>query len=214
MPTLSSWLTFAALSAAIIVVPGPSVMFVIGRALALGRRAALLTVVGNAAGAYVQVVLVAVGLGALLERSIVAFTVVKYVGAAYLVWLGVQAIRSRSPEIPTTDTVDDAGTSSTSKVLREGFVVGVTNPKLIVFLSAFLPQFVAADGWPVPLQMLLLGVLFVLIALVLDSLWAVGAATARSWLAGSSTGLARLRLAGGMTMVGLGVQLAVSGRGD
>lgn len=210
MPTLAALLTFAALSAAIIAVPGPSVMFVIGRALALGRGAALLTVLGNAAGAYAQVVLVAVGLGAVLERSILAFTVVKYVGAAYLVWLGVQAIRHRAAP---TEVGDGAGQPA-GRVLREGFVVGITNPKLIVFLSAFLPQFVATDGWAVPVQMLLLGVVFVAVALVLDSLWALGAATAREVFVSSERGLTRLRLAGGLTMVGLGFQLAVSGRSD
>ncbi len=213
MTSSAALLTFIALSAAIIAVPGPSVMFVIGRALALGQRAALLTVVGNAAGAYAQVVLVAVGLGAVLDRSVLAFTIVKYVGAAYLVWLGVQAIRGRSAGTTSTGAVD-RGAVSTSKVLREGFVVGVTNPKLAVFLSAFLPQFVDPSGWAVPLQMALLGIVFVAVALVLDSLWAIGAATARSWITGSSTGLSRLRLAGGVTMVGLGVQLAVSGRSD
>ncbi len=210
MPTGSSLLAFTLLSAAIIAVPGPSVMFVIGRALALGRRPALLTVVGNAAGACAQVVLVAVGLGAVLERSIVALTVVKYVGAAYLVWLGVQAIRHRTEPA----AVDGREARPSGRVLREGFVVGVTNPKLIVFLSAFLPQFVATDGWALPLQMLLLGVVFVAVALVLDSLWAIGAATARDVLVSSDTGLARIRLVGGLTMIGLGAQLAVSGRSD
>lgn len=214
----SALVAFAALCVAIIVVPGPSVLFIVGRALALGRRQALLTVVGNAAGAYVQVLLVAAGLGAVVEQSIAALTVVRLVGAAYLVWLGLGAIRHRRAtaaaalgEVEGSDAVTPTGDG---RVLREGFVVGVTNPKLIVFLAAFLPQFVAPAGAPVPVQMALLGVIFVAVALVLDSGWGLAAGTARSWFEGDRRRLERLGGVGGMTMIGLGVHLAVTGRPD
>ena len=143
MPPPNSLIAFAALAFAIIIIPGPSVMFVISRALSHGRRAALLTVVGNAAGFYAQVVLVAFGLGALLERSIVVYNTVKFVGALYLVWLGIQTFRRRRE----LAQVDDATELQPHRsILLDGFVVGVANPKTIVFFAAVLPQYVRG-GW-------------------------------------------------------------------
>ncbi len=197
------------LALALIVVPGPSVMFVIARAVTVGRRAALATVAGNAAGVYAQVVLVALGLGALVERSIAVFTVVKLAGAGYLVWLGVQAIRHRRD--PITPGPERA---APRPAWRDGFVVGIANPKAIVFFAAILPQFVERDGAPAGAQMLALGVVFVAIALVSDSVWAVAAGSARSWLLGSGRGLERVRLAGGTVMIGLGLRLALTRRSD
>ena len=137
VPT-GSLLAFAVTAFALIVVPGPSVLFVISRGVALGGRAALATVFGNAAGAYSQVVVVALGLGALIERSAALFTAVKLVGAAYIVFLGVQAIRHRRK----LSSVLEAATAprGTRRILREGFVVGITNPKAAVFMAAVLPS--------------------------------------------------------------------------
>lgn len=214
MPDLPSLLAFAAVSAALIAAPGPSVMFVISRAVALGRRAALLTVAGNAVGVYVQVLLVAAGLGVVVERSIVAFTTVKLVGAAYLVWLGAQAIRHRSAQSAATlSSAPDERTSRTDReLLVDGFVVGIANPKAIVFLAAFLPQFTVQHGLAIPVQMALLGLVFVALALVSDSVWGLTAGTARRWLARSPRRLERLSAGGGLVMIGLGAHLAVSGR--
>jgi threonine/homoserine/homoserine lactone efflux protein len=205
-------LTFAATAFLLIVVPGPSVMFVVSRGVALGRRAAILTVLGNAGGAYTQVLLVAAGLGALVQRSIVVYTAVKLVGAAYLVYLGVQAFRHRdrlhltaSAEVPTR---------SNRRLLLDGYIVGVANPKVIVFFAAILTQFVDPDGAPVPLQMAALGLVFVVIALVSDGTWGLMAGTARGWLARSPRRLAVIGGTGGLVTVGLGVRLAVSGRAD
>ena len=212
MPPLQSIAAFAALSFALIAVPGPSVTFVISRAVALGRRAAVLTVMGNAAGVYVQVVLVALGLGAVVERSVLAFTAIKLAGAAYLVWLGIDAIRHRrnlAAVLDATDTVKSRGS-----VFRDGFLVGIANPKAIVFFAAILPQYIDPAGAPAALQMSLLGLIFVGIALLSDSLWGIAAGTARQWFARSPGRLARLGGAGGLTMIGLGVHLAVSGRAD
>lgn len=119
-------LAFALITLILVAIPGPSVLFTVGRALGVGRRAALLTAAGNAAGTYVQVIAVALGLGALVASSITAFTVVKLAGAASLIYLGVQAIRHRRV-LPAATA--DARITRSSKVLREGFVVGVTNPK-------------------------------------------------------------------------------------
>lgn len=199
----------------IIAVPGPSVLFVFSRGVALGRRAALLTVLGNAAGVLLLVLAVAAGLGAVLgavlERSSVLFDGVRLVGAAYLVYLGVDAIRHRK----ALSTVLDATVVRPSRhLLREGFVVGVTNPKLVVFFTAVLPQFVRPDAGPVPVQLLILGSVFVALALVLDSIWALAAGTARAWLSARPHRLERLGGAGGVVIVGLGVRVALTGRRD
>ncbi len=205
-------LAFALTSFALIVVPGPSVLFVISRALVLGRRAALATVIGNAAGFYVQITAVAFGLGAIVERSIAVFTVIKLVGAGYLIYLGVRAIRHR--RALTTLFEPDASPRSLRRVLREGFVVGIANPKVVVFFAAVLPQFVDRGAGHVPLQLLVLGGVFLVIALVSDSLWAVAAGAARSWFARSPERLAHLGTGGGLVMIGIGARLAISGRND
>lgn len=200
---------FAVASTLLIMIPGPSVLFTISRAMVLGRRAALLNVLGNAAGVTVQIVAVAAGLGSLVAQSVAAYTVVKWAGAAYIVYLGIQAIRHRSEDEGASDVAPTM--TRASRVLREGFIVGITNPKTIVFLVAMLPQFVARDAGAVPAQMLVLGAVFVAIALCLDSLWALGAGAARDWFVRSPRRMHRLRGAGGSIMVGLGVSLVVGG---
>ena len=211
MPTADSLVAFAVAATVLIAVPGPSVLFVISRGVALGRRAALLTVAGNAAGVFVQVLVVAAGLGAVLERSAVLFDGVRLAGAAYLVYLGVQAVRHRRA---LATVLDVTALRPPRHILREGFVVGVTNPKLVVFFTAVLPQFVDPAGGPVRLQLLALGSLFVALALLLDSCWGLAAGTARTWLAGAPHRLERLGGAGGVAIIGLGVNLAVHGRKD
>jgi threonine/homoserine/homoserine lactone efflux protein len=203
--------SFVVVAFVIIVVPGPSVLFVVSRAISLGRRAALLTAVGNEVGEFVQVVAVALGLGVVLESSLVIFTAVKLAGALYLVFLGVRAIRDRRRLADATGAVL-AGTSR--RALREGFVVGLTNPKTGTFLAAILPQFLDRSAGHVPLQLLALGLVFVLIALISDSVWGLAAGTARSWLSGSPKRLERIGGTGGLVMIGLGLRLAVSGRHD
>ena len=209
MPELSSITAFAALSFVLIFIPGPSVMFVVSRAIALGRRAALVTVLGNAAGVYVQLLLVAAGLGAMVESSIALFAMIKFAGALYLAWLGIQAIRHRRRLGDALDGTAQSGSGRT--VFTEGFIVGIANPKAIVFFAAILPQFVAPGGAPAGVQMAALGIIFVLIALVSDSLWGVTAGTARQWLARSPRRLEWLGTAGGAVMILLGAQLALSG---
>jgi threonine/homoserine/homoserine lactone efflux protein len=203
-------LTFAVVSFLLIVVPGPSVLFVVGRALAHGRRAALTTVVGNTLGAYVLVVAVALGVGSAVERSAAVFTALKLAGAAFLVHLGVKAVRQRG-SLPASLAGADAARGSL-RTLWEGFTVGVANPKTIVFFAAVLPQFVERGQGHAAVQMLLLGLVFNVIALASDSVWGLVAATARSWFARSPRRLALVGGAGGLTMIGLGVTVAVTGR--
>lgn len=205
-------LAFAAMSFLLIVIPGPSVLFVIGRALSQGRRAALTTVVGNTLGAYVLVVAVALGVGAVVERSVLVFTALKLVGAAYLVYLGIKAVRQRR-SLHAAFTGDGVAHGSL-RTLREGFAVGVANPKTIVFFAAVLPQFVDRSQGHVTLQMLLLGLVFNVIAVASDSVWGLVAATTRSWFARSPRRLGMVGGVGGLTMIGLGVTVAATGRTD
>jgi len=203
---------FVLLSYALIVIPGPNVLFVISRALQLGRAAGLAAVVGGQLGVYTQVIAVAVGIGALVEQSVAIFTVIKLAGAAYLIYLGVQAIRQRRSLTAALDI--GVAKKPTGQMLRDGFVVGVTNPKAILFFAAELPQFADRSAGYVPFQLLLLGAVFIGIALVSDSIWAVVAGTARGWFARSPRRLERIGGAGGLVIIGIGVRLALTGRND
>jgi threonine/homoserine/homoserine lactone efflux protein len=207
-----SLLAFAVTAFALIVVPGPSVLFVISRGVALGGRAAVATVIGNAAGAYSQVVVVALGLGAVIERSAEVFTADKLVGAVYVVYLGVQAIRHRRKLASVLDAAPQP--RGTRRIMREGYVVGITNPKAAVFMAAVLPQFTDPARGQVPLQLLVLGLVFVAIALVSDTTWGLAAGYARAWLGRSPQRLEALGGIGGLIMIGLGVRLALVGRRD
>ncbi len=206
VPT-TNLLAFALASLVLIAVPGPSVLFVIGRTLALGRRGGLLSVLGNAAGEVVQIAAVALGVGVVLAQSVLLFSMVKFAGAAYLVYLGIQAIRHRGG----APTASSSTPSSTARVLREGFIVGATNPKSIVFFVAVLPQFVDYSGGAIPVQLGTLGAIFLLIALVSDSTWSLAAGTARHWFARSPRRIAALSTTGGVMMIGLGGTLALVG---
>ena len=200
------------LSYLLIVIPGPNVLFVISRALQLGRAAGLAAVLGGQLGVYAQVVAVALGVGALVERSVAVFTVIKLAGAAYLVYLGVQAVRHRRALSAVLD--DQVAAKTTGRMLRDGFIVGVSNPKAIVFFAAVLPQFADRSAGHVPVQLLLLGAVFMAIALVSDSMWALIAGTARSWFARSPRRLALIGGTGGLVMIGIGASLALTGRKD
>ncbi|MCX4638474.1 LysE family translocator [Streptomyces sp. P9-2B-2] len=214
MVSTESILAFAAMSLLVIVIPGPSVLFVIGRALAHGRRTALATVLGNLVGSYVLVIAVAWGLGALVESSAAVFMGVKMAGAAYLVYLGVQAFRHRK-QMRAADMEAPAGERRGDlRTVLDGLFVGITNPKGIVFFAAVLPQFVNHSAGHVPLQMMVLGLVPVAIGLVTDTLWGLGASAARSWFARSDRRLSMIGGAGGFAMIGLGVTVAATGRAD
>ena len=205
-------LAFAVLSYLLILAPGPNVLFVVSRSLQLGRASGIAAVVGGQTGVYAQVIAVAFGVGALVQRSVAVFTVIKLAGAAYLVVLGVQAIRHRKS---LAAILTDRGVpASTSQMLRDGFVVGITNPKAIVFFAAVLPQFADRPAGHVPLQLLLLGLIFVAIALVSDSMWAVAAGTARTWFTKSPRRLEAVGGASGLAMIGIGATVALSGGKD
>ena len=204
LPTL---IAFTATTMLFVVIPGPSVLFVIGRALSLGRTGALLSVLGNACGFLVQIAAIALGLGVIIERSIVLFTTIKIVGALFLVYLGVQAIRHRKQPVAR----GPVPVVSRWRALGEGAIVGVSNPKSIVFFLAVLPQFVTVSAGNVSLQLALLGAIFTVLAVLSDSVWAIGASAARTWFALSPRRLEVLGATGGVAMIGLGGAMAVTG---
>ncbi len=183
MPAADNLAAFAVTAFIIIVIPGPSVLFIVARALAHGRKVSVLTVAGNTTGEYVQVAAVAFGIGLLAERSVAIFTVLKLFGAAYLVYLGVKTIRDRRSLAAALAPAPEA--LPAHRYFLQGFIVGVSNPKTVIFLVAILPQFVTRSGGQIPAQILLLGLVFSLVGGV-----------------------------GGLTIIAVGLGLAASGRKD
>lgn len=212
MPSPDRLLAFSLASLLLIVIPGPSVLFAISRALAYGRRVALASVAGGAVGSFTSAVAVAVGVGAIVQTSAVVYTTIKLVGAAYISYLGVQAIRHRKQLRAAFEAQAEALSGRRSWI--QGFIVGATNPKSAVFFAAVLPQFVDPAAGQVSLQMVILGGIFALIALASDAVWGAAAGAVRSWFARSARRLDLVGGAAGLTMVGLGVGLAVNGRKD
>ena len=212
MPPTSQLLAFALTSFIIILIPGPSVLFTVSRSIVLGRLAGVATVAGNTVGAFTLVLAVAFGIGPLIERSIVVFTVLKLAGAGYLVFLGVQAIRHRHSLAEALGAKVEQKT--VARIVVDGFTVGVTNPKVMVFFSAILPQFVDRRSGHVPVQIVVLGAVFAGVALLGDSTWALAAGTVRAWLSRSPRRLAMLGGTGGLAMIAIGTRLAFTGRGD
>jgi threonine/homoserine/homoserine lactone efflux protein len=196
----------------LILIPGPSVLFTVSRGVALGRRAALATVLGNVSGLLLQLVLVVVGLGSILASSQAVFTALKLIGAAYLVLLGVRSIRERK-QLAGALNVGSVAPRSLSTILREGFVVGATNPKGLIIFTAVLPQFIDRSMGEPRLQLLMLGLICAVIAVLSDGTWALASGTARVWLGKSPRRLEMLSAGGGVTLIGLGVALALTGRG-
>lgn len=197
----------------LILVPGPSVLFVVSRGVALGPRAALATVLGNELGLTVQLALVALGVGSILARSDAIYMVVKLTGAAYLVVLGLRAIRDRKQ---LGRVLDAAAVSPRSllRTLREGFWVGLTNPKGLLIFTAVLPQFVDRAHGSATLQLASMGLICVAVALASDAAWAFAAGTARRWLGSSPRRLERLSAGGGLSLIALAAGLALTGRKD
>lgn len=203
-PTL---LAFIAAAFIMVVIPGPTVLFTIGRSIALGRFGGFLSIVGTAVGSIILVLAVALGVGTVIAQSVVLFTIVKVAGAAYLVFLGIQAIRHRK----------DAAAAVTGAVQRksgwrllfEGFVVGITNPKSIAFFLAILPQFVDLHAGSVPLQLFVLGSIVVVIGVTCDAVWVLLASAARDWFGRSPRRISAMSATGGGMMIGLGAFLLV-----
>jgi threonine/homoserine/homoserine lactone efflux protein len=210
VPSAEHLLAFLLAGVVLVAVPGPSVLFIVGRALAHGRRAALTSVAGNTTGVVLIVVAVALGIGAVAAASATVFSVLKLAGAAYLVYLGVQTWRHRGDLAALGGT----GAPPGRRVFWQGVAVGATNPKVLVLFVALLPQFTDPAAGSPTTQMLVLGLLFTLIAATLDSVWGLAAGAARDWFATSPARLRRVGGAGGLMMIGLGATLAFTGRRD
>jgi len=211
MPSTDRLVAFALTAAVVIAIPGPSVLFIVGRALASSRRTALVTVLGNTLGEYVQVVAVAVGIGAAAERSVALLTTIKLVGGVYLLYLGVRTflLRKTSLVLP-----DEPSLAHEPRALLKGALVGVTNPKTVVFLAAILPQFTSRSAGHLTAQILVLGAIFSAIALVSDSVWALGAHGFRAWFARSPRRLKLVHGGGGLAIAAVGVGVLLTGRKD
>ncbi len=200
---------YVAAAVVIVLAPGPSVLFTIARAIAWGRATAVATVVGNVLGAFTLSVVVAVGLGPILQRSHLAFIAVQFLGGAYLVYLGIEAIR-QSPIHAADMTQQGDDRPTMLKSARDGYWVGALNPKGMVFFAAILPQFVDRDRGHVTGQLILMGAIFAAIALVSDGGWGILAGTIRNWLATEMRRLVRMRIAGGSVMIALGLFTIIS----
>lgn len=194
----------------LILIPGPSVLFVVSRGVALGRRAALATVVGNEVGLMLQLALVAIGVGSVVAQSDAVFNALKLIGAAYLVLLGLRKIRDRKSLAEFG--AGGATPRALSRIFREGFYVGATNPKGLIIFTAVLPQFIDRSQGHVTVQLALLGLICVVIALLSDAAWAFASGSARQWLGSSPRRLERLTAGGGVTLIGIGVGLPITGR--
>ena len=193
----------------IILAPGPSVLFVIARAIAWGRKTAVFSVAGNVTGAFSLSVFVALGLGPILQRSELAYIAVQWGGGLYLVYLGIDAIRKR--KMHAADMTNQGPVEPTVfQSIRDGFMVGVLNPKGLVFYAAVLPQFIDRDRGNITGQLLFLGALFSVLAFFSDGGWGLLAGTARAWLAGDASRLEKLRATGGCVMIILGASVIFS----
>ena len=205
MPDTSTLLVFAGASLALLIVPGPAVVYIVTRSLDQGRRAGIVSTLGIEAGTLVHALAAAVGLSALIASSATAFTIVKYAGAAYLIYLGVRKLLQREPPD------EDAPPSPSSRLFLEGVVVQVLNPKVAIFFLAFLPQFVDPSGGAVALQTLVLGTLFTLLALASDGAYAVLAGAAGRWLRADRRSRRWLSRSSGGVYVALGTTAALAG---
>jgi threonine/homoserine/homoserine lactone efflux protein len=204
VPSSSTFASFLVLALVVIVVPGPSVVFVIGRAMILGTKGAIQSVLGNAAGVGVQIVAVSLGVGVLIASSPVFFGLVKIAGSLFLVYLGIEGIRHRKN---LRLELDSAAVVSTRKTLVDSSIVGITNAKTLVFFIASFPLFVEEGGFAPPIQMLILGGIFFVIGIASDMVWAVVAGVARAKLVASPRGLEWVRFGGGVALTLLGLYL-------
>jgi threonine/homoserine/homoserine lactone efflux protein len=205
MPEPHTLLLFAGASVLLLVAPGPSVLYVVTRSVAQGRRAGAVSVLGVGLGNFSHAVAAAIGVSALVASSAIAFSVVKYAGAAYLIYLGIRALLGRGDaSLPSPDR-----TRTDRRLFWEGFVVDFLNPKVALFDLAFLPQFVDPAQGAVAPQMLVLGALFTSLGLLSDATYALAAGTFGRRL-GSARFESRLRRASGAVFVGLGVSAALA----
>jgi threonine/homoserine/homoserine lactone efflux protein len=204
----AAYAVFLGAALALLVVPGPAVLYIVARSVHQGRRAGIASVLGIHVGTLVHVLAATVGLSALLASSATAFTVVKLLGAAYLVYLGIRTLAGRGNGVEASPA---GPTRGRRRDFAEGIVVNLLNPKTALFFVAFLPQFVDPEAGTATLQILVLGLTFMLLGLVTDSLWALAAGTAGEWLRGRRGVLRAQRWVSGSIYLGLGALTALAG---
>ncbi len=200
---------FVLASIGLAITPGPAVLYIVTRSVSQGRAAGFVSCLGVAVGGMLHVAAAGLGLSAVLATSALAFSVVKYAGAAYLLWVGIRKL-TQPPPAPAAEI--DAP-RSLSRVFRDGVVVNVLNPKTALFFLAFLPQFVVPGRGDAPLQFALLGGLFVAIAFCTDTSWSLAAGSASGWLRRNPKFASSERYVAGSVYVGLGLAAAMSGNG-
>ncbi len=208
LPPPRDLLLFMTAAIVLLVIPGPAVLYIVARSVDQGRKAGLASCAGITTGGLVHVLAAAFGLSALLVSSAMAYSVVKYAGAAYLVYLGIRKLRERPVAADGMKHVEPA---PLRHVYAQGVLVQALNPKTAIFFFAFLPQFVNPTRGPVTLQFLALGMVFIVMGFISDSLWALTAGSAAGWLQRNRTFLRHQRYVSGTVYIGLGLATAVSG---
>lgn len=209
LPSPSLLLLFVSAAIVLLAIPGPAVLYIFGRSIGQGRSAGLVSALGIGVGTLVHVAAAALGLSALLVSSATAFSAVKYVGAAYLIYLGVQKLRSAD----ALEGSAEASQAKLSRVFVQGAVVNILNPKTALFFFAFLPQFVDPARGKVGAQILSLGVLFAVMGVLSDCTWAVFSGTVAQWLRGNKRWQRTQRYVSGGMLISLGVATALAGSG-
>jgi len=205
MPDLTHLPLFIIASAVLLLTPGPAVLYIIARSVDQGRRAGLVSVGAIEVGNFAHVIAAILGLSALLLSSALAFTIVKYLGAAYLVYLGLRTLLTREAVAQATGTRQP---QSLRRVFSQGVVVAALNPKTALFFVAFLPQFVDPSQGAIAWQMLVLGCIFVTLAVISDSMYALLAGSVGRWLRGSRSAIRAERYVVGGVYIGLGLTAA------
>ncbi|SEG64925.1 Threonine/homoserine/homoserine lactone efflux protein [Nonomuraea solani] len=203
MPDISTLAIFCAATLGLLIVPGPAVLYIVTRSVSQGRGAGLISVLGVHAGSLVHVGAAALGISALLAASATAFTVVKYVGVAYLLWLGVRKLMRRGDD----QELIEIQVQSKRRLFWEGFVVNVLNPKTAIFFMAFLPHFTDPAAGPVGVQILVLGVLWIVLGMASDGTYAMLASALAGRVRGSARARRRLDVGSGVVYLGLAAWL-------
>lgn len=207
MPEISTFAVFVVAAVVLIVTPGPAVLYVVARSIDQGRMAGIVSTLGIGTGTLVHVAAAALGVSALLVSSALMFNLVKYLGAAYLIYLGVRKLMVRE-DIHRPESIEQ---THLARVFYQGAVVNILNPKTALFFFAFLPQFVDTAHGRVAFQIFFLGVVFTLIGIVSDGLWAMLAGTLGRWLKGNLKFLLAQRYFAGTVFIALGITTALSG---
>ena len=199
---------FVGTALVLLLIPGPAVLYIVARSVEQGRLAGFVSILGIHTATLVHVTAAALGLSAILASSALAFSLVKYAGAAYLIWLGLKKIfgRVEPPDVNVARPVHGH-----SRLLRDGFIVNLLNPKTALFFLAFLPQFVEMDRGHVAMQIAVLGLLFTSLGLMTDGCYALAAGTVGHWLKRSRVYLEIERYVSGVLFIGLGLTAAFAG---